>query len=125
VNTRTVLIADDEPSLRTLIVATLESDGYRVLEAQDGQEALRLLASERPALAIFDVSMPNYTGIQLTSLIRRTPALASMAVILLTSNAQAADIQAGVESGADLYMTKPFSPLELLTAVEQMLARVD
>lgn len=119
--TKTVLIADDEPSLRTLIVATLESDGYRVIEAQDGQEALRMLALERPALAILDVSMPGYTGIQLTTAIRRIAAFADTAVILLTSNAQAADIKKGMESGADLYITKPFSPLELLTAVKQIL----
>ncbi len=120
--TRTVLIADDEPSLRLLVVATL--DGYRVVEAKDGKEALRLLALERPALAILDVSMPGHTGLELTSAIRRIPALANIAVILLTSKARPADFQAGVDAGADLYITKPFSPLELLNAVEQVLRPV-
>lgn len=115
----TVLIADDEPSLRLLVAATLGSGAYRLVEAADGDEAWELLLRERPRVAILDVQMPGRTGLELTRAIRASAALRDTRVILLTSKAQQADIQAGLEAGADLYLTKPFSPLELLEAVER------
>jgi len=115
----TVLIADDEPSLRLLVSATIVSDEYDVVEAVDGDEAWELLRRHRPTVALLDVQMPGRTGLDLTHAIRGDPELSGTFVVLLTSKAQQADIQAGLAAGADRYLTKPFSPLELLTVVEQ------
>jgi len=118
-----VLIADDEQSLRLLVSATMMSDEYEVVEASDGDEAWELLRQHRPRVALLDVQMPGRTGLDLTHDIRSDPELAKTFVVLLTSKAQQADIQAGLAAGADRYLTKPFSPLELLTIVEQAVAR--
>jgi len=115
----TVLIADDEPSLRMLVSATIASDEYEVVEAVDGDEAWGLIRLHRPNVVLLDVQMPGRTGLDLTRAIRDDPDLASTSVILLTSKAQQADIEAGLAAGADRYLTKPFSPLELLRVVEQ------
>lgn len=118
----TVLIADDEQSLRLLVSATMMSDEYEVVEAADGDEAWQLLRRHRPRVALLDVQMPGQTGLDLTHAIRGDPELRNTFVVLLTSKAQPADIQAGLAAGADRYLTKPFSPLELLTIVEQAVA---
>jgi CheY-like chemotaxis protein len=117
------LIADDEPSLRLLVSATIVSDEYDVVEAVDGDEAWDLLRQHRPTVALLDVQMPGRTGLDLTHAIRGDPELARTFVVLLTSKAQQADIQAGLAAGADRYLTKPFSPLELLTVVEQAVGK--
>lgn len=117
-----VLIADDEPSLRLLVIATVASDDYRIIEAADGNDAWQKLREHRPDLAILDVQMPGRTGLELTRDIRRDPTLAGVKVILLTSKAQESDIAAGLDAGADRYLIKPFSPLELLTTVEAALS---
>jgi CheY-like chemotaxis protein len=118
---KTVLIADDEPSLRVLVNATIASEDYQVVEAMDGDEAWGLMHRYRPDVALLDVQMPGRTGLELTRAIKADPELAGTTVILLTSKAQDSDVQAGLEAGADRYLTKPFSPLELLAAVEQAL----
>jgi CheY-like chemotaxis protein len=118
---RTVLIADDERSLRLLVNATISSDQYSVVEAADGDEAWRLLLERKPAVALLDVQMPGRSGLDIAKAIRSEPELSGTHVVLLTSKAQDADIRAGLEAGADRYLTKPFSPLELLSVVEQAL----
>lgn len=118
---QTVLIVDDEPSIRLLVNATIASDQYRVIEAADGDEAWRLLKEHRPTVVLLDVQLPGRTGLELTRAIRRDPDLQRAKVVLLTAKTQAADIQAGQDAGADLYLTKPFSPLQLLTIVEEAL----
>ena len=115
----TVLIADDEPSLRLLVSATIASDEFDVVEAVDGDDAWRLIRQCRPSVVLLDVQMPGRTGLELTRQIRSSPDLMQTRVILLTSKAQQADVQAGLAAGADRYLTKPFSPLELLRVVEQ------
>lgn len=120
-NVKTVLIADDEASLRLLVSATLEWEECTVLEAADGNQAWELIRSQRPTLAILDVAMPGRSGIELTRAIKSDPELRSTKVVLLTAKAQPQDVQLGLEAGADLYLTKPFSPLELLSVVEQAL----
>lgn len=115
----TVLIADDEPSLRLLVSATIASDEYDVVEAMDGDEAWSLIRQHHPSVVLLDVQMPGMTGLDVTRAIRKEPDLARTQVILLTSKAQQADVQAGLAAGADRYLTKPFSPLELLRVVEQ------
>jgi CheY-like chemotaxis protein len=118
---KTVLIADDEPSLRLLVTATIASDQIAVLEAADGDEAWALIERRRPELVLLDVQMPGQTGIELTRRIRADPDLTGTRIVILTSKAQATDVASGLEAGADLYLTKPFSPLSLLTFVEQAL----
>jgi CheY-like chemotaxis protein len=118
---RTVLIADDEPSMRLLVHATIESDEYSVLEAVDGNEAWKIIQEEKPSLVLLDVQMPGRTGLEVLTLVKRDPALSSTRVILLTSKAQETDVEKGLIAGADFYLTKPFSPLDLLTRVEEAL----
>jgi DNA-binding response OmpR family regulator len=117
---KTVLIADDEESLRALVQATLISDQYEIIQARDGNEALELATKHRPDVAILDVQMPGKSGLEVARAIKALPTLRTT-VILLTSNSRDTDIAAGRAAGADLYLTKPFSPLELLTRVEQAL----
>lgn len=118
---RTVLIADDEPSMRLLVHATIESDDYNVVEAADGAEAWSMIQEFKPSLVLLDVQMPGRTGIEVLRAIKSNPALKATKVILLTSKAQESDVEAGLIAGADFYLTKPFSPLDLLTRVEEAL----
>jgi len=116
-----VLIADDESSMRLLVHATIESDDYLVLEAADGAEAWAMIQEQRPSLVLLDVQMPGRSGLDLLRSVRADPSLRGTRVILLTSKAQEGDVEAGLIAGADFYLTKPFSPLDLLTRVEEAL----
>jgi two-component system alkaline phosphatase synthesis response regulator PhoP len=115
---KTVLVADDEPSLRLMIWATFSSDRWAVVEAANGDEAWALIRHHRPAAVVLDVQMPGRSGLDLTRAIRDDPDLTDTWVVLLTARAQETDKRAGLEAGADRYITKPFSPLELLSIVE-------
>lgn len=118
---RTVLIADDEPSMRLLVHATIESDDYTVMEAVDGNEAWKIIQEQKPSLVLLDVQMPGRSGLEVLALVKGDPTLSSTRVILLTSKAQETDVEKGLIAGADFYLTKPFSPLDLLTRVEEAL----
>ncbi len=117
----TVVIADDEPSMRLLVHATIESDDYTVVEAVDGTQAWAMIQEHKPSLVLLDVQMPGLSGLEVLQLIKAEPSLAATRVILLTAKAQESDIEAGLIAGADFYLTKPFSPLDLLTRVEEAL----
>jgi CheY-like chemotaxis protein len=117
----TVLIADDEPSVRMLVQATIETNGYHVLEAADGDEAWSLIQEHRPSLVLLDVRMPGRTGLEILRAIKSEPKLIATKVILLTASAQESDINAGLVAGADFYLTKPFSPRDLLSKVDEAL----
>jgi CheY-like chemotaxis protein len=117
----TVVIADDESSMRLLVHATIESDDYTVLEACDGAEAWTMVKQYRPSLVLLDVQMPGQSGLDVLRLIKADPTLEKTRVILLTAKAQETDIEEGLIAGADFYLTKPFSPLDLLTRVEEAL----
>jgi DNA-binding response OmpR family regulator len=116
-----VLIADDDPATRRLVSATLASNQYSVLQAADGQEAWRLIRQHHPAVAILDWQMPVYTGLELADVIKGDPQVRGMTVIMLTGRSTPADREAGRRARADVYLTKPFSPQDLLGAVEQAL----
>jgi CheY-like chemotaxis protein len=118
---RTVLIADDESSIRLLVHATIESDDYTVVEASDGAQAWALAQELKPSLVLLDVQMPGQSGLEVLRSIKADPDLKATRVILLTSKAQERDIEVGLIAGADFYLTKPFSPLDLLTRVEEAL----
>ena len=118
---RSVLIADDESSMRLLVHTTIESDSYQVIEAADGDEAWALIKRHRPALVLLDVQMPGRTGLEILASIKSDPSLRAVRVILMTARALESDRTAGLAAGADFYLTKPFSPLELLARVQEAL----
>ncbi|MHB8589697.1 MAG: response regulator [Candidatus Dormibacteraceae bacterium] len=118
---RTVVIADDASSMRLLVHATIESDDHMVVEASDGTEAWAMIQKHKPSLVVLDVQMPGLSGLEVLRLVKADPGLKATRVILLTSKAQERDIEAGLIGGADFYLTKPFSPLDLLTRVEEAL----
>lgn len=118
---RIVIIADDEPSVRLLVQATIGADEYNVVEACDGDEAWSLIQEHRPSLVLLDVRMPGRTGLDILRAIRSDPNLAGTKVILLTASAMASDMTAGLAAGADFYLTKPFSPRELLSRLDEAL----
>lgn len=124
-NLVTVLIADDEASIRLLVRATIESGDYRVVEAADGDEAWTLIKQYKPLLVLLDVQMPGRTGLEILGSIKSDLALKATRVILLTATAMQADVEAGITAGADFYLTKPFSPIDLLTHVEEALRLVE
>ena len=117
----TVLIADDDANIRLLVSATLASELYSVIEAANGEEAWRLIREHRPAVVILDWEMPFYTGLELTAVIKGDPLLRETTVIMLTGRVTRGDREAGARAQADVYLVKPFSLQELLTAVEQAL----
>jgi DNA-binding response OmpR family regulator len=118
-----VLIADDDEDIRALVAFRLERAGYDVVTAGDGEQALRLALEHAPQLAVLDVMMPKLTGLEVTRRLRAEEATSAIPVILLTARVQEADIAAGFEAGAADYIKKPFSPQELRTRVQTILAR--
>jgi len=120
--TPTVLVCDDERVLRALARATLE-EFCTVVEAEDGDQALTLAAELEPDVVIVDMMMPGRSGLEVVAHLRRDERTASVPVIMLTARAQAADQEAGMNAGADLFVAKPFSPAELVAAVRELLGR--
>jgi DNA-binding response OmpR family regulator len=118
-----VLVADDDEVVLGLIVYRLEHSGYRVITASDGEEALRLALTQRPALAVLDVMMPKLDGCEVTRELRKNPGTATIPVILLTALAQRGDADRGFDAGASEYLSKPFSPEDLRSRVAALLAR--
>ncbi|TCL72300.1 response regulator receiver domain-containing protein [Hydrogenispora ethanolica] len=112
-----VLIVDDEPAIRFLIRATLEDEGYMLDEAADGMEALKRIAADKPDLIILDVMMPEMTGYELCQKLKADPATRGMVIIMLTAKGQEQDRLQSQRIGADDYIRKPFSPLELIDRV--------
>jgi two-component system response regulator MtrA len=119
----TVLLCDDEEVLRRLVRATLQTDDYRIEEAADGEEALARARSLRPDLIILDMMMPGLSGLEVLRELRADPAFANTPVIMLTARARPADQEEAAAAGADRYLAKPFSPLELIGVVEKLLGR--
>ena len=118
---RTVLVADDDPDIQSLVVLGLERCGFDVLRASDGQEALELALSELPDLAVLDITMPKLDGCEVTRTLRAHAETAGMPVILLSARVQDGDVARGLEAGATEYVKKPFSPQELGERVSSLL----
>ena len=118
---QTVLVADDDPDIQSLVVLRLERSGYRVLRASDGQEALDLALSELPDLAVLDITMPKLDGCEVTRSLRAHAETVAMPVILLTARVQEDDVERGMAAGATDYVKKPFSPQELGARVTSIL----
>ena len=120
---QTVLIVDDEPNLRVLVHNTIESPAYQVIEARDGDEAWALIKERKPALVVLDIKMPRRSGFEVLTAIRADPELRGTQVMLLTASDQPTDIDAGILAGADYYLTKPFSPADLLARVSEAIGQ--
>lgn len=116
-----ILIADDEPALRSLVRVTLDTGRFEIIEAADGVEALRLARRHLPDLMFLDWAMPGFSGVEVCRQLRADPATRHLTVVMLTARAQDFDRAAALEVGVDAYVTKPFSPLRLLDAVRDKL----
>jgi DNA-binding response OmpR family regulator len=117
-----IVVADDDDDVRDLIEFGLTRAGYRVAAGENGEEALALIQSESPALAVLDIMMPKLDGYEVTRRVRSDPAHARLPVLLLTASVREGAATVGFEAGADDHMRKPFSPQELLVRVRSMLA---
>ena len=118
-----VLIVEDQADIRKLIRMTLEFEDFEIHEASDGAFGLRMANAVSPDLVLLDVMMPGeMDGLQVCQAIKANPALASVKVVLLTARGQARDIEAGQKVGADEYLVKPFSPLQLIDTIERLMA---
>ena len=118
---RTILIVDDDPSIRRLIAATLEDvSGYRMTEAGDGEEALERARQVEPSIVFLDIDMPRLNGIETCRRLKSEPVTADATIVMLTGDSeQEAELEAR-RAGADLFLTKPFSPLHLLRLVDRL-----
>jgi len=119
-----ILIVDDEPHLRMLIQQTLEDledEGVELLTATNGEEAIEAIRDEQPNLVFLDVMMPKKNGFDVCEAVKKEMGLTAVHIILLTAKGQEFDRQRGLEAGADLYMTKPFDPDELLARARSVL----
>lgn len=122
--TMKILIVDDEPHLRMLIQQTLEEledEGVELLTAADGQEALDAIQREQPNLVLLDVMMPKKNGFDVCHAVKNELGMSGIYIVLLTAKGQELDRQRGQDSGADLYMTKPFDPDALLEKARSVL----
>jgi DNA-binding response OmpR family regulator len=119
--TKKILITEDQTDICKLIRMTLEFGDFEIHEANDGESGLNMARAIQPDLMLLDVMMPGLLdGYQVCQRIKQDPTLAHIKVILLTARGQAADIAMGEAAGADAYLIKPFSPLELIDRVEKM-----
>jgi two-component system phosphate regulon response regulator PhoB len=118
-----VLVCDDEQVLRALVRATLDGSGHEVVEARDGDEALEQAREHSPDVIVLDMMMPGRSGIDVLAELRRDAMLCRTPVVMLSARTQLSDRETAVQSGADRYLPKPFSPLELAQIVEQLLEK--
>ena len=116
-----ILIADDEPNIVISIEYLLKREGYTVLVARDGHEALEVIAREKPDLVLLDVMMPRKTGFEVCQAVRANEDLQATKILMLTAKGRDTDVVKGTALGADDYMTKPFSTRELAEKVAKML----
>ncbi|SFE51297.1 Response regulator receiver domain-containing protein [Actinoplanes philippinensis] len=119
----TVLVADDDADIRDLVAFKLEQAGLEVLAVGDGQAAVDTARARLPTLAVLDVSMPGLSGIDVCRMLRADPSTAGMLIIMLTARVQEQDVEGGFSAGADDYVTKPFSPRELVSRIQALLTR--
>jgi DNA-binding response OmpR family regulator len=118
-----VLLVEDDPVILRLLEVNFELEGFDVVLAHDGAEGIDLARSERPDLVISDIMMPKVSGLELVAALKGDDATAAIPIILLSAKAQSGDLKAGLEAGADDYVTKPFEPLDLVDRVRALILR--
>jgi len=118
-----ILVVDDEPDAVELVAFNLKAAGYDVVTAAEGEEALRKARLQVPDLVILDLMLPEVDGLEVCKILRRDPATSSIPIVMLTAKAAEIDRVLGLELGADDYVTKPFSPRELVLRVKNLLSR--
>ena len=118
-----ILVVEDEPDIRKLVQYNLTQERFSVLEAEDGEQALKLLQREKPNLVILDLMLPGLSGMELCKLLRQRSETAKLPILMLTAKAGEADRIVGLEMGADDYLAKPFSPREMVARVRAILRR--
>ena len=117
-----ILAVDDEVNIVRLIKVNLERHGFTVETANNGLEALNKIKESRPDMLVSDVMMPEMDGFELLANVRRDPTLMDLPVIMLTAKAQDRDVMEGYKTGADMYLTKPFNPAELIAFAKRILS---
>lgn len=117
-----VLIADDEPNIVLSLSFMLKREGYEVLTAPDGPQALATIRAERPQLVLLDGAMPGMSGFEVCEEVRADPAISDTPILMLTAKSREADIARGMGAGAGGYVIKPFSTRELIDRIREMLA---
>lgn len=118
-----ILVVDDERAIREMIVLALEKEGFSCVEASDGHKVETILNESKPDLALIDWMMPGLSGVNLIRKLRKTEATKNLPIIMLTAKAEEDDLVKGLESGADDYITKPFSPRALIARINALLRR--
>ena len=116
-----LLVADDEPNIVISLEYLMKREGYSVLVATDGNQALEAIQREQPALVLLDVMMPGKTGFEVCQAVRADPALDGVRILMLTAKGRETDVGKGLALGANAYMTKPFSTRELVQKVAELL----
>ena len=116
-----LLVADDEPNIVISLEYLMKREGYDVLVATDGNQALEAIQREQPALVLLDVMMPGKTGFEVCQAVRADPALDGVRILMLTAKGRETDVSKGLALGANAYMTKPFSTRELVQKVAELL----
>jgi DNA-binding response OmpR family regulator len=119
----TVLIVEDDPVILRLLEVNFELEGFTVLLAHDGAEGIEVAQAKRPDVIVSDIMMPRTSGLELVAAIRGDDATRAIPVVLLSAKAQTGDLKAGIDAGADDYVTKPFEPLDLVDRVNALLSR--
>jgi len=117
-----VLVVDDDPVIVRLLEVNFEMEGFQVVTAIDGQDGIDKAKAEQPDVVVSDVMMPKLNGLELCEALKADERTAGIPVVLLSAKAQVADIRAGLDAGADDYVTKPFEPLDLIDRVNKLLA---
>jgi len=118
-----VLVIDDDPVILELLRVNFEIEGFEVVSAGDGREGLETAKRAKPDVILSDIMMPRMDGLALVTALRGEPKTKAVPIILLSAKAQNAEVKAGLEAGADDYVTKPFDPLELIDRVNGVLAK--
>lgn len=118
-----VLVVDDEKDITALVAYHLEREGFRVLQAHDGLQALELVKRERPSLLVLDLMLPHLSGLDVCRRLRKEPDTARLPILMLTAKAEETDKVLGLELGGDDYLTKPFGPKELVARVKALIRR--
>ena len=118
-----VLVVDDDQHIRELVRMKLQSAGHEVITAVDGEEGYNLAVQELPGLVLLDIAMPKMTGLEVCEKLREGASTSTLPIVLITARSSESDVEKGFAAGADDYITKPFSPRELLARLEAILER--